>query len=275
MYDFNGKVALVTGAGGEHGIGRAICRRLAADGCDLVVNDFRAQPYSESGWGGLPALVGEIEDCGQKALAVEADVSAAAQVTAMIDQALAHFGHIDILVNNAGSRPGADRVPVLELGEAAWDRVHNVNAKGTFLCAQAVARHMVNRGQGGKIVNISSTAGRQGMPFYAAYCASKFAIIGFTQSLAHELAPHNINVNAVCPGTTLTERTGYIAAALNKQEAPTGDATDAMVAPIAGQTPLGRVGTPDDVARTVAFLAATESDYTTGVSLLVAGGIQM
>ena len=275
MYDFNGKVALVTGAGGEHGIGRAICRRLAADGCDLVVNDLHARPYTESGWGGLPALVDEIENSGQKALAVEADVSAAAQVAAMVENALAHFGRIDILVNNAGSRPGADRVPVLELGEAAWDKVHNVNAKGTFLCAQAVARHMVDRGEGGKIVNISSTAGRQGMPFYAAYCASKFAIIGFTQSLAHELAPHNINVNAVCPGTTLTERTGYIAAALNKQEAPTVDATDAMVAPIAGQTPLGRVGTPDDVARTVAFLAAPESDYTTGVSLLVAGGIQM
>ena len=275
MYDLNGKIALVTGAGGEHGIGRAICRRLATDGCDLVFNDLHAQPYSESGWGGLPTLVSEIEDCGQKALAIEADISASAQVAAMVDQALAHFGHIDILVNNAGSRPGADRVPVLKLSEAAWDRVHNVNAKGTLLCAQAIARHMVDRGAGGKIVNIYSTTGRQGMPFYAAYCASKFAIIGFTQSLAHELAPHNINVNVVCPGTTFTERTGYIAAALNKHEAPTCDATDAMVAPIAKQTPLGRVGTPDDVARTVAFLAAPESDYTTGISLLAAGGIQM
>ena len=275
MYNLNGKVALVTGAGGEQGIGRAICQRLAKEGCDLVVNDLHTQPYTESGWGGLPALVEEIEASGQQAFAVAADVSNADQVSNMIQQAIERFGHIDILVNNAGSRPGPDRVPVVELSEAAWDQVQNVNAKGTFLCAQAVARHMIARGGGGKIVNISSTAGRLGMPRFAAYCASKFAVIGFTQSLAHELAEHKINVNAVCPGTTLTERTGYIAAALNEQDAPTQDATQTMVGSLAEQTPLGRVAEPEDVARTVAFLASAESDYTTGVALLVAGGIQM
>tara|TARA_B110000263_G_scaffold128546_1_gene111824 strand:- start:351 stop:1178 length:828 start_codon:yes stop_codon:yes gene_type:complete len=275
MYNLNGKVALVTGAGGEQGIGRAICQRLAKEGCDLVVNDLHTRPYTESGWGGLPALVEEIEATGQQAFAVAADVSNADQVSNMIQQAIERFGHIDILVNNAGSRPGPDRVPVVELSEAAWDQVQNVNAKGTFLCAQAVARHMIERGGGGKIVNISSTAGRLGMPRFAAYCASKFAVIGFTQSLAHELAEHKINVNAVCPGTTLTERTGYIAAALNEQDAPTQDATQTMVGSLAEQTPLGRVAEPEDVARTVAFLASAESDYTTGVALLVAGGIQM
>ena len=275
MYNLNGKVALITGAGGEQGIGRAICQRLAKEGCDLVVNDLHTRPYTESGWGGLPALVEEIEASGQQAFAVAADVSNADQVSNMIQQAIERFGHIDILVNNAGSRPGPDRVPVVELSEAAWDQVQNVNAKGTFLCAQAVARHMIERGGGGKIVNISSTAGRLGMPRFAAYCASKFAVIGFTQSLAHELAEHKINVNAVCPGTTLTERTGYIAAALNEQDAPTQDATQTMVGSLAEQTPLGRVAEPEDVARTVAFLASAESDYTTGVALLVAGGIQM
>ena len=193
----------------------------------------------------------------------------------MVQQAIDHFGQIDILVNNAGSRPGPDRVPVVELSEAAWDKVLNVNAKGTFLCAQAVARHMIARGEGGKIINISSTAGRQGMPRFAAYCASKFAVIGFTQSLAHELAPHQINVNAVCPGTTLTERTGYIAAALNELEAPTDDATQAMIDQLAEQTPLGRVGTPADVARTVAFLASAEADYLTGLAVNVTGGSLM
>lgn len=275
MYNLNGKVALVTGAGGEQGIGRAICQRLAKEGCNLVVNDLHTQPYTESGWGGLPALVEEIEASGQQAFAAAADVSNADQVSNMIQQAIERFGHIDILVNNAGSRPGPDRVPVVELSEAAWDQVQNVNAKGTFLCAQAVARHMIARGGGGKIVNISSTAGRLGMPRFAAYCASKFAVIGFTQSLAHELAEHKINVNAVCPGTTLTERTGYIAAALNEQDAPTQDATQTMVGSLAEQTPLGRVAEPEDIARTVAFLASAESDYTTGVALLVAGGIQM
>ena len=192
----------------------------------------------------------------------------------MIQQAIERFGHIDILVNNAGLRPGPDRVPVVELSEAAWDQVQNVNAKGTFLCARAVARHIIERGGGGKIVNISSTAGRLGMPRFAAYCASKFAVIGFTQSLAHELAEHKINVNAVCPSTTLTERTGYITAALNKQDAPTRDATQTMVSS-SRRSLLGRVAEPEDVARTVAFLASAASDYTTGVALLVAGGIQM
>jgi len=275
MYDLSGKVALITGAGGELGIGRAICQRLASEGCALILNDLETKPYSESGWGGLPALAAEIEAQGRESLSIAADVADAAQVDRMVQQALAHFGHIDILVNNAGSRPGPDRVPVVELSEAAWDQVQNVNAKGTFLCSRAVARHMIERGEGGKIINISSTAGRLGMPRFAAYCASKFAVIGFTQSLAHELAPHQINVNAVCPGTTLTERSGYIAAALNAEQSPTADATDSMIDDIAGRTPLGRVGTPTDVARTVAFLASSESDYTTGVSLLVAGGIQM
>ena len=275
MYNLSGKVALITGAGGELGIGRAICQRLASEGCDLVLNDLETKPYSESGWGGLCSLAAEIEAQGRKTLSIAADVADAAQVDRMVQQALAHFGHIDILVNNAGSRPGPDRVPVVELSEAAWDQVQSVNAKGTFLCSRAVARHMIERGEGGKIINISSTAGRLGMPRFAAYCASKFAVIGFTQSLAHELAPHLINVNAVCPGTTLTERSGYIAAALNAEQSPTADATDSMIDDIANQTPLGRVGTPTDVARTVAFLASSESDYTTGVSLLVAGGIQM
>ena len=275
MYNLNGTVALVTGAGGEHGIGRAICQRLAHEGCDLVVNDLRAQPYSASGWGGLPTLVAEVEAAGRQALAVEADVSDAAQVEGMVQDALARFGRIDLLVNNAGSRPGPDRVPVVDLSEAAWDQVQSVNVKGTFLCSRAVARHLIDRGDGGKIINMSSTAGRQGLPRYAAYCASKFAIIGFTQSLAGELAPHRINVNAVCPGNTLTERTHYIAAGLAKRDEPDADTTAALVHDLEAQTPLGRVGAPEDVARTVAFLASDEADYITGVSLLVAGGFQM
>ncbi len=275
MYNLNGKVALVTGAGGEHGIGRAICQRLAREGCDLVVNDLHAQPYSESGWGGLPALVAEIEAAGRQALAVEADVSDADQVEGMVQDALARFGRIDLLVNNAGSRPGPDRVPVVDLSEAAWDQVQTVNVKGTFLCSRAVARHLIDRGEGGKIINMASTAGRQGIPRYAAYCTSKFAIIGFTQSLAGELAPHRINVNAVCPGNTLTERTHYIAAGLAQRDEPDADTTAALVHDLEAQTPLGRIGTPEDVARTVAFLASDEAEYLTGLSMLVAGGFQM
>ena len=206
---------------------------------------------------------------------MEADVSDADQVEGMVQDALARFGRIDLLVNNAGSRPGPDRVPVVDLSEAAWDQVQTVNVKGTFLCSRAVARHLIDRGDGGKIINMASTAGRQGIPRYAAYCTSKFAIIGFTQSLAGELAPHRINVNAVCPGNTLTERTHYIAAGLAQRDEPDADTTAALVHDLEEQTPLGRIGTPEDVARTVAFLASDEAEYLTGVSMVVAGGFQM
>ncbi|MCI0815633.1 MAG: SDR family NAD(P)-dependent oxidoreductase, partial [Chloroflexi bacterium] len=158
MYDLSGKVALVTGAGGERGFGRAIATRLAREGADVAVNDVAANPHGagSGGWGGLDAVAREIEDGGRGALAVVADVSDSAQVDAMVAQVLDRFGRIDILVNNAGSRPGRDRVPVVELSEEAFDEVQRVNVKGTFLCSRAVARHMLERGGGGKIIVISS-----------------------------------------------------------------------------------------------------------------------
>lgn len=276
MYDLNGKVALVTGAGGERGIGRAIATRLASEGADVIVNDIVARPYdSQTGWGGLPEVVREIEALGRQAISIAADVSDASQVEGMIRQALKQFGRIDILVNNAGSRPGRDRVPVIDLDEEAWDTVQRVNVKGTFLCCKAVARGMIDRGKGGKIINISSTAGKRGVARFAAYCASKFAVIGFTQALALELGPYRINVNAICPGTVDTERTDYIAAAL----APAGTSVETyreqMIRGGASQTPLGRVAQGSDVARMGAFLASSESDYLTGLAISVSGGTVM
>ena len=136
----------------------------------------------------------------------------------MLEAALQAFGQVDILVNNAGAPAGVDRVPVVELEEAAFDLVQRVNVKGVFLCSRALARHMIARGGGGRIINISSVSGKYGLARFAAYCASKFAVRGFTQSLAHELAPHQITVNAICPGLLATERIDDMAAAL----APTG-----------------------------------------------------
>lgn len=277
MYDLSGKVALVTGGGGERGIGRAIAVRLAREGADVVVNDLVAQPYGgEAGqWGGLTAVVQEIETLGRRALGVVADVSDAEQVERMVGQVLAQFGAIDILVNNAGSRPGRDRVPVVELEEAAWDEVQRVNVKGTFLCCRAVARGMIRRGQGGRIINLSSTSGKRGVARFAAYCASKFAVIGFTQALALELAPHGIRVNALCPGIVETERYDAIAAAM----APEGVSADAyreqMLQQGAQAIPLGRVARGEDVARMAAFLASAEAEYLTGHALPVAGGALM
>lgn len=280
MYDLNGKVALVTGVGGEHGIGRAIATRLAEEGADVIVNDIVANPYDNSpdrskGWGGMPEVVREIEVLGKKAMGILADVSNVNQVNSMVRQAIDQFRHIDILVNNAASRPGRDRVPVVDLDEDAWDLIQRVNVKGTFLCCKAVAKEMIARGQGGKIINISSVAGKRGMARFAAYCASKFAVIGFTQSLALELAPYRINVNAICPGSVDTERVSYIAAALAPENISAAEYRHQMMQEAALGTPLGRVAKNSDIARVAAFLASSEADYLTGLSISVAGGSQM
>lgn len=275
MYNLQGKVALVTGAGGERGIGRAVAMRLAQEGADVVVNDVRAQAPSGERWGGMAQVVREIEALGRRALGVVADVSNAEQVQAMVDQTVATFGQIDILVNNAGARAGRDRVPVIELEEAEWDRIQQINSKGTFLCCRAVARAMVTAGRGGKIINISSTAGKIGSARYAAYCASKFAVIGLTQSLAQELAPYNINVNAICPSLLATERLDDLAAALAPGHTSAEEQRSLMIERAANLSPLGRMAEVNDVAATAAFLVSAEANYLTGLSISVAGGAQM
>ena len=281
MYDLNGKVAIITGAGGRHGIGRAIALRLAQEGADVVVTDIQRSTDAmrpedrQAGWRGLDSVVGEIEALGRQALGLFSDVSDTGQVSDMVAQTLDRFGHIDILVNNAGSQPGRDRVLLVDLEEDAFDEVMRVNVKGTYLCSRAVATHMIARGGGGKIIIISSGAGKRGRARFAAYCSSKFALIGFTQSIAQELAEHKINVNAICPGLVDTERTDFIAAAL----APEGQSAEEhrvlMIRERSESVPLGRVAQGDDIARTAAFLASGESDYLTGLSISVAGGSEM
>ena len=281
MYDLEGKVAIVTGAGGRHGIGRAIALRLAEEGADVVVTDIQRGEQAmraedrQAGWRGLPSVVEEIEALGRHALGLYSDVSDSSEVAGMVNETLSRFGHIDILVNNAGSQPGRDRVLVVDLEEDAFDEVMRVNVRGTYLCSKAVAQHMIGRGGGGKIIIISSGAGKRGRARFAAYCASKFALIGFTQSLAQELGPHRVNVNAICPGLVDTERADFIAAAL----APEGQSTEEyrvlMMRERSTSVPLGRVAVGDDIARTAAFLASSESDYLTGLSISVSGGSEM
>jgi NAD(P)-dependent dehydrogenase (short-subunit alcohol dehydrogenase family) len=277
MHDLSGKVALVTGAGGERGIGRAIAVRLAQQGADVVVNDIEAIPYPDpsSSWGGIPEVVQEIEAQGRQVEGILADVSDAAQVENMIRGALDRFGHIDILVNNAGSRPGPDRVPLVDLTEEAWDTVQRVNLKGTFLCSRAVTREMIRQGRGGKIIVISSVAGKRGVARYAAYCTSKFGLVGFTQALALELAPHRINVNAICPGLTDTERVACIASGLAAEGESVEEVRAQMLKQAAATVPLGRVAQATDIADVAAFLASPQSDYVTGLAVNVAGGSQM
>ena len=281
MYDLDGKVAVVTGAGGRHGIGRAIATRLALEGADVIVTDVEQSLEAirpedrQEGWEGLTSVVKEIEDIGRKAMGMFSDVSDSRQVNDMITRTLDRFGQIDILVNNAGSRPGKDRVPVVELEEEAFDEVMRVNVRGTYLCSQAAARHMIERGGNGKIIIISSGAGKKGIARYAAYCASKFALIGFTQSLAHELAPFNVNVNAICPGLVDSERVDFIAAALVPEGQSAEEHRALMVRERNTRVPLGRIAVGDDIAKTAAFLSSSESDYLTGLSISVSGGSEM
>ena len=281
MYDLSGKVALVTGAGGRHGIGRAIATRLAREGADVVVTDIpasvtaiRAEDRAD-GWEGLPSVVREIEAAGRQALGIFSDVSDSAQVDDMVKQVLDRFGKIDILVNNAGSRPGRDRVLVVDLEEDAFDEVMRVNVRGTYLCSRAVARHMVARGGGGKIIIISSGAGKRGIARYAVYCASKFALVGFTQALAQEMAAHKVNVNAICPGLVDTERVDFIAAALAAEGESAEEHRALMVQERSTRVPMGRIAQGDDIANMAAFLSSAESDYMTGLSISVSGGSEM
>lgn len=277
MYNLNGKVALVTGAGGKNGIGRAIATRLAKEGADVAVNDITEQPYAadDATWRGLPDVVREIEVMGQRALSIVADVSEAKQVNEMVDKTIAHFGKIDMLVNNAGTIAGKDRVPLVDLAEEDWDRVQRVNVKGVFLCCQAVARYLITQGTGGKIINLSSVTGKQGSARYAAYSASKFAVIGLTQSLAHELAPYRVNVNAICPGLVDTERVGHLASALMPAEMPADEQRAQFAQQTVASVPLGRLAEGEDVAKMAAFLASDEATYLTGLSVIVAGGSMM
>ncbi|MBI4609874.1 MAG: SDR family oxidoreductase [Candidatus Rokubacteria bacterium] len=276
MARLSGKVAMVTGSGGEHGFGRAIARRLAAEGADLVLTDIaptgvRAVPTKPaSGWGGLDTVATEVRAAGRRAATALVDVRSAGQIEAAVQRALETLGRIDILVNNAAAPPGADRVPVVELNEDAWDVVLDTNLKGSYLCARAVARAMLGQGIRGRIINIASNCGKLGYANLAAYCASKFGLIGFTQALALELAPAGITVNAISPGPADTDRLDYL-----------GRRADGSFDPVlraegikrrAEAIPLGRLATPDDVAEVAAFLASDAAEYITGQAINVAGG---
>jgi NAD(P)-dependent dehydrogenase (short-subunit alcohol dehydrogenase family) len=244
---FDGSVALVTGAG--RGMGRAVALRLASEGASVVVAELNSEHGME--------VAEEIRAAGGSATPVAADVSRVADVTRLFEQAAKAFGTVDILVNNAGI--GVAR-PILDYTEADWDRQMGVNVKGVFFCSQAAARLMIPRRRG-KIVNFASTSAfvSSSQPGVA-YDTSKGAVRQMTVSMAAELAPHGINVNAVAPGTTQTEMT--------RSTLSTEEGLAWQVARI----PMGRVGQPDDIASVVLFLCSAEASYITGHTLVADGG---
>ncbi|WP_407307618.1 3-oxoacyl-[acyl-carrier-protein] reductase [Desulfosporosinus sp. SB140] len=244
----NESVAIVTGGG--RGIGRAIALELAAAGVKVVVNYAGRSEKAEE-------TVSLIRDAGGESIAVQADVSQAAEVDRLVQTALEHFGKIDILVNNAGiTRDGL----LLRMKEADWDAVLSTNLKGVFLCTKAVSKGMLKQ-RSGVIVNISSVVGLSGNAGQANYAAAKAGIIGFSKSTAKELASRGIRVNVVAPGYICTDMTETLAEGVQNE--------------ISQRIPLGRLGKPEDVAKVVRFLVSPESAYITGQTLCVDGGMEM
>lgn len=243
----DGKVALVTGAGSPSGFGRAIVLTLAREGCDVVVNDIDYK--------GAQKTASEVKALGRRALVAKADVTKSTEVNAMVEAAISQCGKIDILVNNAGII--SQTKPFIEKTETEWDRELAVDLKGVLMCSQAVLRHMISR-KSGKIINISSGVGKSGLANLAVYSAAKAGVIGFTKSLAAEVAALGINVNGVAPGVSATSMQANIS-----QE---------IVERVKRLIPLGRITEPQDVANMVAFLASDLAGDIVGQTFSVDGG---
>jgi SDR family mycofactocin-dependent oxidoreductase len=267
-YDFSGKVAFVTGA--AHGQGRVHAQHYAKHGADVICVDIgenmETVPYDMGTPEELEETASMVEDQGQEALTVQADVSDEAQVEAAVGEALEEFGHIDILANNAGIATFTDMV---EMDEAMWDEMIDVNLKGVWLCAKHVGKHFVDRGDGGKIVSTSSTAGLVGNLGAGHYSAAKHGVIGLTKTLALELAEYDVNANAVCPTAINTPMVQGVTEAYG-EEALAG--MGELAGPFNIFDPEAGVIEEQDITEAYMWLSSDAARYVTGVALPVDAG---
>jgi len=248
MKKLEGKVAIVTGS--DRGIGRGIALSLAKEGCKIVVNSHKNAKEGND-------VVSEIKNLGSDALFVVADVSNERHVRNLVEKAVRKFGKLDILVNNAGILVMGT---ILTLTEKDWNRQMDVNLKGNFLCTKYAAQQMIKQGKGGRIINISSIAGLVGFAGISAYCASKGGVTELTREAALDFAQYGITVNAINPGVIQTDMTkGMLDDPATKKN-------------FMDNTPIGRVGKPEDIGNAALFLALDESSFITGHNLVVDGG---
>ena len=268
MGELDGKVAIVTGAGRLRGIGRACAVALAELGADVVVTgtgrDPATFPPDEKAvdWRDVESTAEQVRELGSRALTMTTDVSDSGDVQRMVDRTLEEFGRVDILMNNAAFARGPDRVPILDLDDDIFQKVVDIKIGGTYLCTKAVARELIRQGEGGKIVNVSSVAGKRGSPNTLAYNAANFAVVGMTQSMARELGPHGINVNCVCPGAVDTHRMDDVGRGEEWED-------------LARNTPIGRNGTDEEIGEFMAYLCTEAASWIQGQSINLNGGTVM
>jgi len=248
-----GKTALITGA--ARGIGRAFAQAYIREGARVAIADIDASRAAETA-----------RNLGDAAIAVRMDVTDQASIEAGVNAAIGQFGHIDILINNAAIFTAA---PLIEVDRAGYDAVFAINVAGTLFTMQAVARHMIARGQGGKIINMASQAGRRGEALVAVYCASKAAVISLTQSAGLNLIEHGINVNAIAPGVVDGEHWDGVDAFFAKYE---GKAPGQKKREVGAAVPFGRMGTAEDLTGIAVFLATDEARYIVAQTYNVDGG---
>lgn len=258
MARLSDKIVLITGAG--RGIGRAMALRFAQEGAHIIAADLEAA-LAES-------TAGAVQELGRQGLGLQVDVTRQADIQRLVGQTVERFQRIDVLCNNAGVLRFQD---MFDITEADWDFVLNVNTKGVFFVMQAVAREMVRR-RSGKIINTASISGKQPEPHFLHYGVSKAGVIHMTKSAAAVLAPYNINVNAICPGSTITDMSLMATAGRARLM---GLSVEEAIKTREAQIPIGRRNQPDDIAAMAAFLASADADQITGQAFNVDGGLVM